>query len=369
MTDSEAYFIYNLLPNIGAVRVRKLTEHFGSVSGALSADGWALRGIPGIKDESVNTIINWRTIARPEEEMARVEALGMRIVARCDPDFPPMLREIYDPPHVLYTHGTVPTRWPRGIAVVGSRKTSTYGLDIAKKLSFQLAYAGVPIVSGLARGIDTVAHQAAIAAKGITWAVQGRGLDAVYPPENEALGARIAESGGCVFSEFPLGYPPDRKTFPRRNRIVSGMSYGVLVIEAGVDSGALITARQALEQGRHVMAVPGRVDNPQARGCHLLIKEGATLVEDVDDVLKSMEFLSPTLREETAELPLSRAAPENLSDTENAIFSALGTDETPIDELTLKTGLSSREVSSTLFRLEMKKLVKQLPGKVFVRTA
>ncbi|PTX99984.1 DNA-protecting protein DprA [Verrucomicrobia bacterium LW23] len=385
MTDAEAYFIYNLLPGIGAVRVRKLTQFFGSVGGALEADLHRLMLVPGIAEQTARLIHNWRDACKPhpDDERAEAKRLGVRIIALSDNDFPPPLREIHDPPHVLYALGTVPSRWQRGLAVVGSRKTSTYGLDCAKKLSFQLAYAGVPVISGLARGIDTVAHHAALAARGVTWAVQGRGLGGVYPPENEELAKKIADSGGCVLSEFPLGYPPDRKTFPRRNRIVSGMSHGVLVVEAGVDSGALITARQALEQGRHVMAIPGRIDNPQARGCNLLIKEGAALVEDVDDILRTMEFLAPTLREETPELPLlespggmgattlatTRAAPTNLTPGETAVFDALGMEETPADELVMKTGLSSGEVSTSLFRLEMKKLVKQLPGKVFVRTA
>jgi DNA processing protein len=258
----------------------------------------------------------------------------------------------------------LPSPCPKGVAVVGSRVTSHYGLENAKKLSYQMAYTGLPVISGLARGIDTAAHMGALAAKGVTWAVIGSGLDSIYPPENQNLAEKIVDSGGCLFSEFPLGTPPSRQTFPRRNRVVSGLSFGVLVVEAGKSSGALITAREALEQGRHVFTIPGRIDNPQATGCHQLLREGATLVESVDDIFRALEFLLPV-----AEVTVARAKPENLSPDEQTVFNALGRDELPIDFIIQKTGLPSGSVSSTLLRLELKKLVKQLPGKVFVRTA
>jgi len=237
-------------------------------------------------------------------------------------------------------------------------------LETAKKLSYQIAYAGVPVLSGLARGIDTAAHLGALAAKGVTWAVLGCGLDQMYPPENDALAAKIIESGGCLISELPLGTSPDKRTFPMRNRIVSGLSFGVLVIEAGRQSGALITARQALEQGRQVFAVPGRIDNPLAQGCHQLIKDGAKLVEGVEDILTELEFLIP---KESVVTP--RALPANLSGDEEKVYAAIELDETPIDLITQATGLPSGTVSSTLLRLEMRKLVRQLRGKVFVRTS
>jgi DNA processing protein len=246
--------------------------------------------------------------------------------------------------------------------VVGSRETSHYGLETAKKLGYQIAYSGVPVISGLARGIDTAAHLGALAAKGVTWAALGCGLDKMYPPENDALAAKIVESGGCLISELPLGTAPDKRTFPMRNRIVAGLSFGVLVIEAGRQSGALITARQALEQGRQVFAVPGRIDNPLAQGCHQLIKDGAKLVEGVEDILGELEFFQ--FREDQ---PKPRPLPVNLSADEEKVYAAIERDETPIDLITQTTGLPSGTVSSTLLRLEMKKLVRQLPGKVFVR--
>ena len=346
------------------MRAKRLQERFGSLDRALVARTADLRSVQGIGEELAPKLANWESSVDVKGERARVEELGLKVVTQADAAYPPALKEIYDPPLCLYIKGNIPATWPRGIGVVGSRETSHYGLENAKKLGYQLAYAGVPVISGLARGIDTAAHLGALAAKGTTWAVLGCGLDKMYPPENDALAAKIVESGGCLISELPLGTSPDKSTFPMRNRIVSGLSFGVLVIEAGRQSGALITARQALEQGRQVFAVPGRIDNPQAQGCHQLIKDGAKLVEGVEDVLGELEFLFPP---ETVATP--RPLPANLTPEEEKIYGAIALDETPIDAITASTGLTSGTVSSALLRLEMRRLVKQLPGKVFVRTS
>ena len=364
MTESEAYFIVNLVSGIGPVRARRLRERFGSLDRALVAREADLRSVEGIGPELSKTLAAWKTSTNVEKERTWAGELGLTLLTPADAAYPPALKEIYDPPLVLYVKGKIPETWPRGVAVVGSRETSHYGLETAKKLGYQLAYAGVPVISGLARGIDTSAHLGALAAKGATWAVLGCGLDQMYPPENDALAARIVESGGCLISELPLGTSPDKRTFPMRNRIVSGLSFGVLVVEAGRQSGALITARQALDQGRQVFAVPGRIDNPQAQGCHQLIKDGAKLVEGVEDILAELEFLIP--RESVA---TPRPLPANLTADEEKVYAAIELDETPIDVITQATGLPSGTVSSTLLRLEMKKLVRQLPGKVFVRTS
>jgi DNA processing protein len=361
MTESEAYFIVHLIDGIGPVKAARLKERFESLDKALLSRGADLRGIEGIGNDAVEKITSWREVDA-EKERKWAQQLGLQIVTQADAAYPASLREIYDPPLCLYIKGRIPETWPRGVAVVGSRETSHYGLEMAKKLGYQLAYAGVPVISGLARGIDTAAHLGALAAKGTTWAALGCGLDKMYPPENDALAAKIVESGGCLISELPLGTSPDKRTFPMRNRIVSGLSFGVLVIEAGRQSGALITARQALDQGRQVFAVPGRIDNPLAQGCHRLIKDGAKLVEGVEDILGELEFL--TLREQVI---TPRALPANLSGDEEKVYAAIELDETPIDQITQSTGLPSGTVSSTLLRLEMKKLVRQLPGKVFVR--
>ena len=364
MTDSEAYFIVNLVSGIGPVRAKRLRDRFGSLDRALVAREGDLRSVEGIGPELAGKLANWETTALVEKERARAAELGLQIVTQGDAAYPPALREIYDPPLVLYVKGAIPETWPRGVAVVGSRETSHYGLETAKKLGYQLAYAGVPVISGLARGIDTAAHLGALAAKGTTWAVLGCGLDQMYPPENDTLALKIVDAGGCLVSELPLGTAPDKRTFPMRNRIVSGLSFGTLVIEAGRQSGALITARQALEQGRQVFAVPGRIDNPLAQGCHQLIKDGAKLVEGVEDILTELEFLIPR---EAVSTP--RPLPANLSGDEEKVYAAIEMDETQIDTITQRTGMAPGAVSSTLLRLEMRKLVRQLAGKRFVRTS
>jgi len=364
MTESEAYFIVNLISGIGPVRAKRLKERFGSLDRALVSRAADLRSVEGIGADLASRLAAWEESSRVEDERAQVEKLGLTVLTPADEAYPESLREIYDPPLVLYVKGKIPSTWPRGVAVVGSRETSHYGLETAKKLGYQLAYAGVPVISGLARGIDTAAHLGALAAKGTTWAVLGCGLDLMYPPENDALAAKIVEAGGCVISELALGTSPDKRTFPMRNRIVSGMSFGVLVIEAGRQSGALITARQGLDQGRQVFAIPGRIDNPLAQGCHQLIKEGAKLVEGVEDILSELEFLLPR-----ASVATARPLPADLSVEEEKVYAAIELDETPIDAITQATGMPSGMVSSTLLRLEMKRLVRQLPGKVFVRTS
>jgi DNA processing protein len=364
MTESDAYFIVNLVSGIGPVRAKRLKERFGTLDRALVAREADLRSVQGIGTELARALANWEETTGFEAERKKAEELGLQIVTQVDAGYPPSLLEIYDPPLCLYIKGKIPETWPRGIGVVGSRETSHYGLETAKKLSYQLAYAGVPVISGLARGIDTAAHLGALAAKGTTWAVLGCGLEKMYPPENDALAAKIVESGGCLISELPLGTAPDKSTFPMRNRIVSGLGFGVLVVEAGRQSGALITARQALDQGRQVFAVPGRIDNPLAQGTHRLIKDGAKLVESVEDILGELEFLIP--REQVS---TPRPLPENLTPEEEKVYAAIELDETPIDLITQKTGLPSGGVSSTLLRLEMRKLVRQLPGKIFVRTS
>src|ERR1700685_951923 len=308
MTESEAYFIVNLVSGIGPVRVKRLRERLGLLGRALVARGTDLRSVEGIGPELVEKLVSWKETTNFEKERKWADELGLTVLTPADAAYPASLGEIYDPPLVLYIKGKIPETWPRGVAVVGSRETSHYGLETAKKLSYQIAYAGVPVISGLARGIDTAAHLGALAAKGTTWAVLGCGLDQMYPPENDALAAKIVESGGFLMSELPLGTAPDKRTFPMRNRIVSGLSFGVLVVEAGRQSGALITARQALEQGRQGFGVPGRVQHPLAPGDHQLIKDGAKLVEGVEDILSELEFLIPK-----GQVATPRPLPGNLS--------------------------------------------------------
>ena len=351
MTRTEYYLILNSLRHIGPVRVRRLLEVFGSVESIFTQSTRTLASVDRVGQAAAESIKNWEKEFDPEAELKRAGELGLSLIDCEDAAYPAQLAEIYDAPLVLYYKGDLEAARRRGVAVVGSRHTSSYGLETAKKLSYQMAYAGLSVNSGLARGIDTAAHQGALAAKGRTVAVLGCSLDLMYPPENKVLAEAIVEMNGLLLSEFPLGTAPDKQTFPMRNRLVSGLSGGVLVVEAGESSGALITARMALEQGRQVFAVPGRIDNPHAKGCHRLIKDGAKLVETVEDVLAEFEFLFP----QTPEQP-RRPWPEDLSAEEKTILGLLGTEELHLDELIRKSGLPSAGASSTLLRLEIRKL-------------
>lgn len=362
MTRTEAYLVLNSLRLVGPVRVRKLRELFGAVEGLFAQPTQRLAGVQGVGQAVAESIRGWEKTFDLGAELEKIRKLGLQVVDCEDPAYPPLLREIHDPPLVLYYRGHLGAVKGACIAVVGTREATGYGIDLAKKLGYQLAFAGIGVVSGLARGIDTAAHQGALAAKGRTAAVLGCSLDQVYPAENEVLAEKMAEAGGCVLSEFCLGTPPDRQTFPMRNRIVSGLSKGLLVIEAARASGAMITARQALEQGRQVFAVPGRIDRPQSGGCHQLIKDGARLVESVEDVLAEFEFLLPR-----SEMPAPAPPQGNLNEEEKRILEVLGRDELQVDLVTRKCGLPSRVVSATLLKLEMKHRVRQMPGKVFTR--
>jgi DNA processing protein len=274
------------------------------------------------------------------------------------------LREIHAPPIVLYVWGELQERDHHAIGVIGARRTTHYGMESAKKLSYQLAYAGLTVISGLARGIDTAAHQGALAAKGRTVAVIGAGLAKLYPPENAVLAEKIRSGNGAIVSEFSMAVEPDRQTFPIRNRIISGWSHGILVVEAGLNSGALITSAQALEQGRSVYAVPGHINAPSAMGSNRLIQQGAKLVMDASDILDDLQILLPDTKPspEAAVRPLPP-----LSEEERRVYDAIEQTETPIDDIAAKSELPTSMVSSILLQLELKRLVKQLPGKYFVK--
>jgi DNA processing protein len=365
MTLLEGYVALNLVPRLGPITIKRLIEHFGTPEEIFKASKQKLTSIRGIGEETAASITARNPTQLAQKEILLAERMGICIIHQQDPHYPEALKEIPDAPVVLYIKGKTPPRWPRGLGIVGSRVISRYGQEVAKKIAYQTAYAGVPVISGLARGIDSYAHQGALVAQGTTWAVLGCGLAQMYPPENQALAEKIIETGGALISELPLDTPPDRQTFPMRNRIISGLSFGILVVEAGKNSGALITANAALEQGRQVFAIPGRIDSPHSRGCHQLIKEGAKLVEDVEDILQELEYLFPRIPDPQASRPL----PENLTQEEQLVFNAIGREEVPIDALIVATELPAHKVSATLLRLEMKKLIRQLPGKIFVRTA
>lgn len=370
MTAREAYIALNMMEDIGPVGVRALTAALGSPQAIFTAEREKLLEAPGLGRAVVEKILAQRRAMDPAEELKRAAGLGIAIITPADQDYPRPLAQIHDPPLALYVQGGLRPGDQRAIGVVGSRRTTLYGREMAESLAYQLAHAGFTVVSGLARGIDTFAHRGALKARGRTLAVLGGGLDCVYPPENQPLAKEIAEKG-AVLSEFPLGKQPDKTTFPIRNRIISGLAMGVVVVEADLTSGALITANQALEQGRQVFAVPGRADSPASKGAHKLIKNGARLVESVDDILQEFEFLiPPAARQKSSAGPengLSGAAPDlfpPLSDEEKKIVQALEDGEKNADEVIRATGLRADRFGALLLGLEMKRVVKLQPGRM-----
>ncbi|MFH1045850.1 MAG: DNA-processing protein DprA [Candidatus Omnitrophota bacterium] len=289
----------------------------------------------------------------------------VKTIAVKDQDYPLNLRYIFDPPPMLYIKGDLVAEDALAVAIVGSRRATYYGLKNAEQLGYQLAARGITIVSGLARGVDSAAHRGALAAKGRTIAVLGSGLNMIYPPEHAALADQIAESGAVV-SEFTLDTPPHKQNFPRRNRIISGLSLAVVVIEAARKSGALITAHCALEQGREVCALPGKVDSLTSFGTHELIKEGAKLVQSVEDIIEELQ----PLQVYTAAVALEKEAGQQLavlSQEEQAVCALLNSEGRSLDSIIEKAGLGYGVLMTTLLRLQQKKLVQELPGKRYVR--
>ncbi|HEX4640600.1 MAG TPA: DNA-processing protein DprA, partial [Chthoniobacterales bacterium] len=352
MTPTEACVALNMLPTMGPVRLRKLLEVFETPERILAAKRDQLRAVDGIGREVVDQITNWETLVDLPAELKRIHEFGATIITAESPVYPKQLREIHAPPIVLYVWGELLERDQHAIAVIGSRRTTHYGLESAKKLSYQLAYAGLTVISGLARGIDTAAHQGALAAKGRTVAVIGSGLSKLYPPENAALAEKICSGNGALVSEFSMEIEPDRQTFPMRNRIISGWSQGLLVVEAGVNSGALISVTQALEQGRNVYAVPGHINAPTAIGSNRLIQQGAKLVMDASDILDDLQILLPESKPSPDAATRSLPA---LGDDERRVYEAIRETETPIDDIATSAELPSGIVSSILLRLELKK--------------
>jgi DNA processing protein len=366
MESREALVALNLVEHVGPVRVRQLLEHFGDAPAILRASKQSLLQVRNIGEECATAIANWEKTINLEAELKRIHDFGCRIVTQADAEYPEMLKHIYDPPIVLYVKGELLAKDKNAVAMVGSRMTTHYGLEVARKLAYQLAYLGVTVVSGGARGIDTAAHQGALSAEGRTIAVLGTGINLVTPPENAELFERIAASG-AILTQFPFNRPPDKQSFPIRNRIVAGMTLGTVVVEANLSSGALITANFATEYGRQVFAVPGRIDSPRSKGCHDLIKKGAKLCEGAEDILSEFEYLFPASNRppgaaETGVLPALE-----LSANEQKVYDTLVEEEISIDEVIRKSGLPSSGVSVALLSLEMKRLIRQLPGKMFMK--
>ena len=301
--------------------------------------------------------------------MKRITDFHCSILTQYDEHYPSWLSQIYDPPIVLYVKCALNRADRNSVAMVGSRLTTHYGTETARKLAFQLAQIGVTVISGAARGIDTAAHQGALAAQGRTVAVLGTGINLVFPPENARLLERIAEQGAVV-TQFPFNRKADKQSFPIRNRIVAGMTLGTVVIEASLNSGALITANMAADYGRQVFAVPGRIDSPRSKGCHDLIKKGAKLCENAEDILTEFEYLFPqTNRRESGNPIEPEILPSvTLTDNERIMLELLEAEGRHLDELTRHSGMPSSAASVALLGLEMKRLAKQFPGKYFTTT-
>lgn len=367
MDSKEALVALNMIEHVGPVRLRQLLEHFGDAPAILRASKQQLLGARGVGEETAAAISGWEKSVDLAAESKRIQEFGCHILSQDDTEYPASLREIYDPPIVLYVKGRLAAGDKNAVALVGSRQTTYYGIETARKLAYQLAYTGVTVVSGGARGIDTAAHQGALSAKGRTVAVLGTGINIVFPAENRELFERIAEQGAVV-TQFPFNRQADKQSFPIRNRIVAGMTLGTVVVEANLTSGALITAHFATEYGRQVFAVPGPITSPRSKGCHELIKKGAKLCESAEDILSEFEYLFPPSNRrpgtsETGVLPTLE-----LSENEQKVLVALDVaEERSIDEVIRHSGLPSSTVSVALFGLEMKRLVRQLPGKMFLR--
>ncbi|HET8760244.1 MAG TPA: DNA-processing protein DprA [Nitrospiria bacterium] len=351
------------VPGVGAVTFRALVAALGDAEAVFRASPSALKDVPGCPRHVADAIRAFDEWAWVDAELDRLASLGGRLLVAGSSEYPVHLGRIHDPPPALYALGDVATEERRVIAVVGSRRATPYGTATASRLAQELAGSGFVVVSGMARGIDAAAHQGAMAGGGRTLAVLGCGVDVAYPPEMRGLKEQV-KTHGAVLSEVPLGAPPDAHHFPTRNRIISGMSLGVLVVEATAESGSLITARQALEQGREVFAVPGNVGTPTSAGTNQLIKAGATLVETADDIL---DHLGGQLgAAPTRSAAVSSIAIE-LTDDESRVVDLLSWEPSHVDELTARAGLAPHRLAEVLLGLELKGMARQVPGRCYVR--
>jgi DNA processing protein len=355
----------SMIDGVGPRLRKALLEAFGSASAVLAAAPADLRRVPGIGAELTRRIAVAKDDIDVQAELDLCAAHGIAILSEQDADYPRALREIYDPPGILFVHGRILPQDALAIAIVGSRHATHYGLAQAERLAESLARTGITIVSGLARGIDAAAHRGALAAGGRTLAVLGSGLLNMYPPEHAALAEEVA-AHGAVISEAPPNSPPLGGAFPQRNRIISGMSLGVLVVEASISSGALISARHAMEQGREVFAVPGRVDNRMSHGCHRLIRDGAKLVETVDDILEELGPLVAPTSSASGEA-VHHPAELLLNELEQQVLALITSQPITIDAVLAASQLPTGQVLSTISVLEMRHLVRRISGNLVAR--
>jgi len=359
MTEKEIkYWVgFSLIPRIGRVRLSQLEGYFGNLEKAWQAATTELKHA-GLDSGAVNAVNYWRPKISLDEEMEKLDRYGVRVLTFHDPAYPSRLKEIYDYPPIIYIRGSLLPQDEWCLAVVGTRRATVYGRQVTEEIATDLAKSGITIVSGLAKGIDSIAHRSALEAGGRSIAVFASGLDIVYPAENATLARDIIQHG-AIISEHPLGTRPRADNFPRRNRIMSGLSLGVLVVEADETSGAMITARLALEQNREVFAVPGSILSPASHGTNRLIQEGAKLVRNYTDILEELNLTAVAQQMEIKEVIPA-------SDTETLLLKQLSAEPTHIDEVCRNTSLPMSTISSTLAMMELKGLVKQVGNMNYV---
>jgi DNA processing protein len=355
--DLPYYLAFTRAKGIGASRLRRLLSHFGSLRQAWAASEFDLAAA-GLDLRSVGAIAQARRTTTPQAELERLDHAGASALTWNDPSYPRLLRQLDDAPPVLYVKGAIAEADAWAVAIVGTRQATVYGREVAEMLAGDLARNRITVVSGMARGIDTTAHQAALAAGGRTLAVLGCGVDVVYPPEQRRLAQQIAESG-AMLSEYALGTPPDAANFPPRNRIISGLSLGVVVVEADERSGALITTEFAAEHGRDVFAVPGNIFNRTSRGTNRLIQQGAKVVLDAVSVLEELNLHMVSERVEVA-----ATAPDN--DAERTILAHLSHEPTAVDDLVRSLDLATEQVTAALSLMELKGMVRQAGGASYI---
>jgi DNA processing protein len=353
-----AYWVgFSFIPSIGRVRLNRLETYFENLADAWQAEPTELVKA-GLDSKVVRSIVSWRPRINPDAEMEKLEKSGVQVLTWHDDGYPPRLKEIYDYPPIIYVKGSLLPEDEWCLAVVGTRRATAYGRQVTEEIVSDLARSRITIASGLARGIDSIAHHSALDVGGRSIAVFACGLDTVYPGENTTLARRI-EQQGALISEYPLGTKPRPEYFPRRNRVLSGISLGVLVVEAGATSGALITANMALEQNREVLAVPGSIMSPASQGTNHLIQEGAKLVRDYRDILEELNLGAAAQQIEMKEILPASA-------TESLLLKQISTEPIHIDEVCRSSGLPVSTVSSTLAMMELKGLVKSIGNMKYV---
>ncbi|MBN1625181.1 MAG: DNA-processing protein DprA [Deltaproteobacteria bacterium] len=358
-----SWLALQMIPGLGNIAFKNLLARFGDPERVFQANISELIDVEGIRKDLALNIAGKKYRGDPQSELRKAKSQGIRVITYSDPAYPRALKEIYDPPMLLYLKGKDIPGNTTFIAVVGSRNATHYGLKAAEMIGQGLARRGLGVVSGMARGIDSASHWGCLRGLGFTVAVLGTGIDIIYPGSNKNLFQQITEKG-AVISEFSMGTPPTPNNFPMRNRIISGLSRGVVIVEATKNSGSLITASLALEHGREVFAVPGSIESFKSTGCHFLIKQGARLIENSDDILEELGLNCPYMPKTDT---FKQASMPPMDESERTIYDIIGDYPIHIDQISRSGKLEPGEVSSTLMRMELKGMIRQLPGKMFVR--